>query len=172
MIAILIFIFIVGVTIFGLILFVRDKYDSEDAGAFFTGLGIFGLITYIIIYGMVYTDFIAAVSNYDTIEYKIDNHRNKKQQTMEEIKAYIQEYSNYEKDRIKDMNEAQLQGFLFKYPELRAVEPIKIGMERLSQLNNELFAVEGEKIELYRSLVRMNNNTLNPFLTDRVEAQQ
>lgn len=120
------------------------------------------LITFIAISGIAnivsYNICLDYQADLQVIENKINISNTRSLEIIDQIKVEVSKYKEYEKGIFDEIKPSNINLLIFKYPELRTVEAIKVLIDEIAKLNNLTYEIKLRREDLKSRLISANKN--------------
>ncbi len=145
---------------------IEDNYDNDGIriASFLTG-GV-GLIAVIIITAIGYTTLINKEAEYSVMNDKLLIQNERRENVTEQLKTEVTNYIAYEKSVFDGIKADNINSFIFKFPELKTIESIKILMEQIAKLNEGYYQMMFAKKDYEAYFRSVNNNKISIYSSD------
>ena len=163
MIAIILIIIGIALIVYSVWLF-NQQYEGTAVWSFLSGLG---LTVFIIVINIVtYVSLIDKESQYRVIDDKLKIQDTRRENTVTQLKAEMLNYVQYEKGVFDSLRADNISSILFKFPELKTIESVKILMEQITKLNDGYYGMLFAKKDYEAYFMGINRNKLAMFNSD------
>lgn len=157
MLTIILILILVGMCIFGAYL-ASKSYDWDVFGGFtsiLTGIASLILMGLCIVQ---YDNLIKKESEYRVMDDKLKIQDERRVNTVNQLKVEMLNYVSYERGVFDSLKADNVSSILFKFPELRTIESVKILMEEITKLNNGYYGMVFAKKDYEAYFESVNNN--------------
>ena len=165
----IVLVFIIGILalISGLVDKARDKADKKpmfstgssygigDARVF---IGVVLMAGTLISQTAVYFNMVSKESDYKVFDAKKEILLERQKNLVETLKFEAQKYVNYEKEIFQNLKPSNTEILFNAYPDLKAYESIRMVMDQITRLSDEIIKLELEKQEIRATFISINNN--------------
>jgi len=137
--------------------------DSSNIGATRWIIGVIIIIFVLIVQISVYINLMSKESDYKVFDAKKEILIERQKNLVEQLKFEAQKYVNYEKEIFTALKPDNTQILFNAYPDLKAYEPIRLVMEQMTRLSDDIIKLELEKQEIRATFININSNVFVMF---------
>jgi cell division protein FtsB len=163
MITIIFIIISILLVVYSIWLFKNDHLGTAMI-AFLVGLGFFCF--FILNNIFTYDNLIKQESQYRVIDDKLKIQDTRRENTIMQLKSEMLNYVQYEKGVFDSLKADNVSLILFKFPELKTIESVKMLMQQITKLNDGYYGMLFAKKDLEAYFSSINRNKLVIFGSD------
>lgn len=163
MITIIFIIISILLVVYSIWLFKNDHLGTAMI-AFLVGLGFFCF--FILNNIFTYDNLIKQESQYRVIDDKLKIQDTRRENTIMQLKTEMLNYVQYEKGVFDSLKADNVSLILFKFPELKTIESVKMLMQQITKLNDGYYGMLFAKKDLEAYFSSINRNKLVIFGSD------